>query len=152
MAANTTFNTVALNQAIMDFVTGPAQGYQLVVGSFEGNATNPITQTTIRGAFTASVTRTGVGVYRVQLALPLPNNLSVYAPPGLYAEAQAWIASESINLPPTAGLVGNCSAFDTTTNKNTFVIYTYVGATATDAAATDRVFFQLGWKNTAVQP
>lgn len=167
MAVNTAWNTAAINQGIIDFTYSPEQGVTWLTGSFGGNSTSSPTAGSIVGGWIASVSLVSTGHYRVQMALPLPNDLAVYTVPQLVQEPLAYVYSASITTVPALATTGNgfsvtCSSFDTTTNLNTFDIFVYtqvfvsgtpsLTATLTNVATTDRIQFQLAFKNTSVLP
>lgn len=154
MAANTSFQTAPVTTAVQSLVNALEAGVVQVDGSFKGFGTggSPQTAANIRGGWVASVTWVSAGRYRVVIAQNIPNNIATSTVPGLIAEAKAWVCSESITTAPASVFTTGTSAYDTTTNLNSFDIFCYVAGSLTDVSTADRVFFDLKFKNTALTP
>jgi hypothetical protein len=155
-------------------VSSPEAGVVVLAGSFQGNGATAVKPTFQRGSFFSTVTRVSAGIYQVQMNLNVPVSLVPATvtgnaqpnangqPNGLLVEARAWVTSETNTnagwAPPTV-LACVCTSYDGLvgdTDYNTFRIYCYLNAagvnTLTDAAATDRINFQLMFKDVATLP
>ena len=152
-------------------------GTVMLWGSFQGNGTSAPNVAQQRGNW-FTVSRVSTGHYRVQLLLNVNASYAQQSPvqavgpgqpQGLWAEADVQLMSETPgNLPTIAGggttvPTANVQIYVTKLDKinaatlNTFDIYLFTGttgvtATATDLTASDRLLFNLTFKNTAFTP
>lgn len=141
--------------------TCPEQGVVALYGSFQGAGAASPAAARIRGSWVSAVTWVSTGLYRVQLALNIPNLIVTSQDAGLIAEPRAWITNDGAGAAglPAALTILQTSSLDTTTNANSFQIRVYSCTVASpavtalyDVTSADRVFFSLAWKNVAILP
>jgi hypothetical protein len=133
----------------------------MAFGSFEGNGASAPTVAQTRGNWFV-VTRVSTGRYRVTFSGFVPNlNYAVQSPaqtvgagnpPGLLGEPDTYICSETVGTAPAQFWQAYASKFDSTTNPNSFDIFTFVAGVAVDVSSADRVNFNFTFKDTAFVP
>ncbi len=143
-----------------DYVRSVETGVDQLIGSFLANGSSDPLVTQNRGNY-FTVVHTTTGVWTVTVHINIGRALVTVdasgvgpgQPNGLLSEPRAWSVGDATTPTAPTVLYCACTRYLNSALPGTFQIHGYsTGTTHSDGAATDRIFFQLGWKHTGFAP